>query len=199
MESTALIITVASAFASGLLIIKTLRDAIKERVISTLAPIVSILATILITVIYILLTGAQINWLVGVPVFVLGAVFGRGQGAATRMYYRGNVVFGKADLRYLLYWGSAYLVTLIMGQLGNVTLQAVGIMTMLFGLGVAVGANLVLLTRRLTLKREPIGSESPLGAPRPANLPESAAKAIPTDLPERSKRGSGPKPRDLPR
>lgn len=210
MDALPIVITIASGFVSLVTLVKTVRDAAKEKVISTLAPVLSLIATIFITIVYVGLTGAPIDWLLGVPLLLVGLFIGRGQAAATRVYYRGKLVFGKANMRYLVYWGGAYILTLLLGQLGSAALHAVGILIMLFSLGVAVGSNLILLSKRLTVKPEtaspparmPITASGP-----PALLPEQGGHPVrPVDLPEGTRGESVPskqkpavKPTQLPR
>lgn len=186
MDNVPLVITVASGFVSIVMLMKTIQDARKEKALTALMPIVSIGATIAITLVYVYLTAAPIDWLLGLPLFLFGLFIGRGQGAMTQVYYRGPRVLSKANVRYLVYWGAAYIVTLLLGQFGSAALHAIGILTMLFSLGVAIGSNLILLTKRLTVKPEPV----------PALATAQANIARPTLLPEQG--GQKPKPFDLP-
>lgn len=184
MDNIALVITVASGFISIVMLMKTIQDARKEKALTALMPIVSIGATIAITLVYVYLTSAPINWLLGLPLFLFGLFIGRGQGAMTQVYYRGLRVLSKANVRYLIYWGAAYVVTLLLGQFGSAALHAVGILTMLFSLGVAIGSNLILLTKRLTVKPEPVPAAMAVNAAvRPPLLPEQGTqKPKPLDL-----------------
>jgi hypothetical protein len=97
---------------------------------------------------------------------------------------------GKRSVGYLILWGLAYLVTMLLSQLGNAALHAVGILTMLFGVGTAVGSNLVLLVKQLTVKPQPavvlppaMPPAAPWQPPRPTAVPQRGAPRQPTDLP----------------
>lgn len=152
MDTIALGITFVSGATSLIILAQTIRKLLEETPISILMPIVSIGATAFITLLYLFFTGAPINWLLAAPLLIVGTLIGLGEGQLTRLYYRGSAVMGKRSAGYLILWGLAYLFTLALAQFGSAALHAVGVLTMLFGVGIAFGSNVVLLLKRVRVK-----------------------------------------------
>ncbi len=151
-DTIILTVTFLSGALSLVILIQTVRKLRHESAISILMPFVSIGATAFVTLLYWIITGGSINGLIAAPLLVLGLVIGLGEGQLTRLYYRGDAVMGKRSAGYVVLWGLAYLLTMALAQFGSAALHAVGLLTMLFGLGAAVGSNVVLLLKRLTVK-----------------------------------------------
>ncbi len=91
-------------------------------------------------------------------------------------------------VRYL--WGLAYLLTMALAQTGSAALHAGGILTIMLGLGTAVGSNLNLLVRQSMLKPQ-LAVSLPSAMPAPAPCPATCRSAArrppkPTDMPERA-------------
>jgi hypothetical protein len=190
LEFFARIITFAAGAFSMIMLIQTILKMREETYVPKLAPIITIVTTSFIVVLYVILTGAPINWLLAVLLLSLGLLFGLAEGQMTRLYYRGPIIVGKRSVGYLILWGLAYLMAMALTQTGNAALHAVGVLTMMFGLGTALGDNLNLLVRQSTLKPQP--AIPPLsGMPTPVPRP--------TDLPEPIEPRKLPKPTDLPK
>jgi hypothetical protein len=171
MDNVARAIAYLSAAVSLVLLVQTVHKLLKEAPVSRLAPIVSIGATLLITFVYVVITGTSVNWWLAALLSVLGLLVGFGEGRLTRLYYRGSTLIVKRSVGYLILWGVAYLLAIALDQLGNAALHAAGILIMVFGLGTAVGSNLVLLVRQVTMRPAPVVA-SPYGpAPPPAGGP----------------------------
>lgn len=171
-----IITLVAGAFSAVMLIITILMMRQETR-ISRLAPFIAIGTTLLSTFFYVLITNAPVNSILVWGFICFGFVIGLLQGQSTKIYYRGKVIFGKRGTAYLVLWGLAYLVSLALAQLGNAALYAVGILGMMFGLGITIGANLNLFVRQVLLRPQtalPMSSSSM----STSNLPRK-----PTDLP----------------
>ena len=147
------LITLVSGVASAWTLVKTIRKMREETRMSRLTPIVAIGATLLTTLLYLFLTAAAVNWLLVLPLLAVGFLLGLAEGQFTRLYYRSATLVGKRSVGYLVLWGLAYLLTLALAQWGNAGLQAVGVLTMLFGLGMAVGSNYVLLRKQNRLRQ----------------------------------------------
>jgi hypothetical protein len=179
---------IAGAF-STLMLILSIRKMRQETRLSRLAPIVAMGTTLLTTAVYLVINGAPVNGLLAGLLLVLGFAIGLGEGQMTRLYYRGKTLIGKRSVGYLILWGLAYLATMLLAQLGNAALHAVGILTMLFGLGTAMASNLVLLLKQMSARPAPavaLPSVVPDSGPRPSTLREDRASiklSRPTDLP----------------
>ena len=185
------IITLLAGVFSVVMLVLTIRKMRQETRLSKLAPILAMGVTLLITAVYLVITGAPVNGLLAVLLLILGLAIGLGEGRMTRLYYRGPTLVGKRSVGYLILWGLAYLATMALAQLGNAALHAVGILAMLFGAGAAVGSNLVLLVKQLTVKPQPAAAlpvamspTAPRQPPRPTTVPQRGVLRKPTDLPK---------------
>jgi hypothetical protein len=167
MESIAGGLTLVSATVSLLLLVQTIRKMLKESPISRLAPIVAIGATLFTTALYVALTGASVNPQLALPLLGVGLLVGLGEAQLTRLTYRGNTLIVKRSVGYLALWGLAYLLTMGLAQLGSGALHALGILTMVFGAGIALGSNLALLVKQLRVRRAPADEPSPNLATHP--------------------------------
>jgi hypothetical protein len=149
------------------------------------APIILIVVTTLTVFLYVWLTSASVNWLLGFALLGIGLVIGAGQGQMTRLYYRGPLIFGKRTTGYLLFWGIAYFASLILTQSGIAAAHALGVLGMMLALGVAVGDNLNILFRQSRLKRPAPAAvaEAPAPIARPTTLPEAGTQ--PPETPNR--------------
>ncbi len=172
MDTLARAVATMSAAVSLMLLVQTVRKLLKEAPVSKLAPFVSIGATVFITFLYVIITGTGVNWWLATLLFLLGLLIGLGEGRLTRLHYRGSTLIAKRSVGYLILWGAAYLLTIALDQLGNAALHAAGILLMAFGLGTAVGSNLVLLYRQMTIRPSPVGAPPPYApVPPPAGGP----------------------------
>lgn len=189
----------ASGFAFFLLLL-SIRKMREEMYVPRWAPIVLIVVTTFTVLLYIWLTAASVNWLLGFALLGIGLVIGAGQGQMTRLYYRGPLIFGKRTTGYLVFWGIAYLASLLLTQSGIAAAHALGVLGMMLALGVAVGDNLSILFRQSRLKRpEPAPVAVETAAPSTSTSSPSPV-ARPTTLPEANqKKGASKKPTSLPK
>jgi hypothetical protein len=133
------------------------------------APLIAIGMTALTTLLYVWLSGATVNTITAGVLLIPGLLIGSLEGQAARVYYRGNTIVGKRRVASLVLWGLAYLVTVLLAQFGSALLHAIGILGMVFGVGVSVGSNTILFIRHLTLR--PLRSAGALYPTKPASLP----------------------------
>ena len=138
-----------------LMLLLSIRKMSEEVYVPKIAPLIIIGITALAVFAYVTLTRTQINWSVAALLIAGGFLIGGVEGQMTRLYYRGPIIVGKRSVGYLIFWGLAYLLTMALTATGNGTLHAAGVMTLMFGLGIAVGDNTTLLFRQLFLKRPP--------------------------------------------
>ncbi len=148
---TQIITLLAGAFSLVMLAL-TIRKMRQETRLSKLAPLVAMGTTLLTTAVYLVITGAPVNGLLAVLLLILGLAIGLGEGRMTQLYYRGPTLMGKRSVGYLILWGLSYLLTTLLAQSGSAAPHAGGILTMMLGLGAAIGSNLLLLVRQFTLR-----------------------------------------------
>lgn len=148
-----------------LMLLLSIRKMSEEVYVPKIAPLIVIGVTALAVFAYVTLTRTQINWFVAALLVAGGFLIGGVEGQMTRLYYRGPIIIGKRSVGYLIFWGLAYVLTMALTATGNGTLHAAGVMTLMFGLGIAVGDNSTLLFRQLFLKRPPVPAVSPIAQP----------------------------------
>lgn len=172
------VISLAAGIFSAIMLLITIRMLRRETRVSRLAPFIAIGTTLLSTFFYLVITNAPVNSILVWVFLGLGFLVGLMQGQSTKIYYRGNAIFGKRSAAYLVLWGLAYLVSLALVHLGNAALHAFAILGMVFGVGTTVGANLNLFVRQVFLRPQsalPTQSRpmSTNNLPRtPTNLPQ---------------------------
>lgn len=145
-----------------LMLLLSIRKMSEEVYVPKIAPLIVIGITALAAFAYVTLTRAQINWTIAMLSIGGGFLIGGMEGQMTRLYYRGPIIVGKRSVGYLIFWGLAYLLAMALTSTGNGTLHAAGVMTLMFGLGIAVGDNTTLLFRQMFLKRPPIPAVAPI-------------------------------------
>jgi hypothetical protein len=149
------IITIGASVLSLVMIALAVRSMRRERPMSRLRPLLSAGIVALVTAGYLFITRSQVNLLTVAAVVVVGLLIGWAEGRLTRVYYKGNQVVGKQTGFYLIVWGLAYVLTLLLSQTNIAALHAGGIMAMMFGAGVALGSALTLLVRLGSVKPQP--------------------------------------------
>jgi hypothetical protein len=170
LEATmvAQIITLVAVAFSLVMLLITFWQLTRETRLSTLAPVLAIATPLLTTLVYVFVTSASVNWLTAGVLAAIGFLVGLGLGQTTQLYYRGRLIYGKRNAGYLVLWGLAFIFTVALAQTGSGLLHAGGILIMMFGVGTAVGANLVLLFKQLILKPQPMTPPVAFyGTPRP--------------------------------
>jgi hypothetical protein len=174
------VVTLGAGVFSLIMLLASIRKMGQEMYVPVSAPFVAIAVTALAVGIYIALTGAQVNWQAAALVMGAGFFIGLLEGQLTRLYYRGPIIFGRRSAGYLALWGLAYLLTLALSQIGSETLQAAGVMVLVFGLGMAMGDNINLLVRQAVLK-----------SPNPARQPAPPGQTAPPAAGPATRRSGG--------
>lgn len=141
----------------------------QESAFSRIPPLLGIVITAVITALYILLSGVQVNYLVGGGLVLVGLFLGLLQGRASQVYVREERIRVKRGTGSLVLWGVTYFVSLALSLTTNPLLAAGGVLALLFGLGAAVGTNLNLLLRSTTNASSLVASDAP--PVRPTSLP----------------------------
>lgn len=182
-DGASLITLVAGLLSLGLLALNVWQLGRDTRA-SLLAPLLGVASPLLTTLLYLWITGAPFNLLSGAVLFALGALVGLWQGQATRLYMRGPIVFVHRGVAYLILWGLALLLTILLGQTGSAALHAGGILATLFGVGAALGVNLVLAFKQITYRPPPPTAAAPVPLPgQPVGGPYPPVYIMPIAVP----------------
>lgn len=144
---------VAGAISAALLLwaIRTMRRPCPIR---WHTPMLGLAMSLVGTAAYLALVNPRVAWLWAGLLLILGCGLGYLQGRQTRLFWKEEGVWGERSMVYMWLWGAAYLATQGLGQLQNALLYAVGVLTLFFTLGIAIGSNLNIAVRRGRLARE---------------------------------------------
>ena len=146
------LISLLSIGFTVVLIVVTLVTFRKERRIGTFSLLLSAGLSLIILPVFILLSGARLRLLIGLPLLMIGLLVGVLRGFATRIYYRGGHVVGKHSLWFLAGWGLSMVLAQLLALAGSTLLAAVALMPMYLSTGTQVGITGNLLLRRLFLR-----------------------------------------------
>lgn len=102
--------------------------------------------------VYLLVMQPPVNLRVAGPLLAIGLLLGFLQGWQTKLYWDNERLMGRRTVLYLGLWGFAYLATQGLAQLQNAALHAVGVLTMMMTVGVALGSNLNLGLRQAWMR-----------------------------------------------
>jgi hypothetical protein len=158
----------------------------KERPIGRFSALWSAGLSLLILLTFVLLSGARLDLLLGVPVFGLGLVVGFLRGLATRLYAKDGQVVRRNSLFFLLGWGSSLALAQLFAMLDSALLASVGLLPLVLTTGTQVGLEGNIFLRRLMMRTPPpAAGGSGSGVRAPAGLPEREHGVRPSGLPER--------------
>ncbi|MCJ7549021.1 MAG: hypothetical protein MUQ30_05000 [Anaerolineae bacterium] len=121
----------------------------KERRIGVASLLISIGLSLIMLPIFILLSGARLNLLIGLPLLAIGLLVGILRGFATRLYLKDGHVMGRHSLLFLAGWGLSLVLAQILNLTASRLLASVGLMPMFLSTGTQVGITSNLLLRRL--------------------------------------------------
>ena len=121
----------------------------KERRIGAASLLISIGLSLIMLPIFILLSGARLNLLIGLPLLAIGLLVGIRRGFATRLYLKDGHVMGRHSLLFLAGWGLSLVLAQILNLTASRLLASVGLMPMFLSTGTQVGITSNLLLRRL--------------------------------------------------
>lgn len=157
----------------------------KERRIGALSPLISAALTLLLLPGFILLSGARLNLLVGLPILAVGLAIGFLRGMTTRLYYKDGEVVGRNSMLFLLGWGGSLVLAQLLSMGGSPLLASIGLIPAFLSTGTQVGMNGNIFVRRLMM-----APPSPAAATESARLglPEQGrSRSRPSSLPERER------------
>ena len=152
MDTIYRLISLLSVGLTVVLVVVMLLTFRKERRIGAFSLLLSAFLSLIILPVFILLSGARLNLLIGLPLLMIGLLVGVLRGFATRIYHSGGQVVGKHSLWFLAGWGISMVLAQLLALAGSRLLAAVALMPMYLSTGTQVGISGNLLLRRLFLR-----------------------------------------------
>ena len=111
----------------------------------------SIALSMVTLVVFLLVSGARLNFFIGVVLFILGGIWGVIRGMTIKMYLQeGEVIVRNAALTLIGYGGSLALSSLV-NSFDSALLAALGLIPLFMATGTDVGIKLTVLARRLMM------------------------------------------------
>lgn len=145
---------VLSLFCTGTTLVLTVLMLLtfrRERRITRMAPLLSLLVSILILPILILISGARLNPIVAIPVLLVGLIFGVLRGMSLKMTQQDGEVVGQHSLLFLALWGFSLVLSQLLNAAGLALLAAVGLIPVFLATGTQVGQYTTVFLRRLRI------------------------------------------------
>jgi hypothetical protein len=173
----------SAAFTLALTVLM-LFNSRKERRIGTVSPLLSAAVSLLLLPVFMLLSRARLNLVLGLPILAVGLLIGFLRGMTTRLYYKDGQVMGRNSMLFLLGWGGSLVLAQLLSTLGSALLASIGLLPMFLSTGTQVGMNGTIFLRRLMMQPAP---EIPSVGGGRAKLPVPARTASPPTLPERER------------
>jgi len=138
--------------------IKTLR---RPKPVTLRSLIIQIVLPVLVLLVYSLLLHVSVNPALAWPLLAAGLVLGVISGQTTKLNVKKGKVYGQRSVWYLVVWAVTFSVTQLLSLLQRRGIVAVGLATMYFSTGMAIGTNVSFIYRRWRLlsqeeKRPPV-------------------------------------------
>jgi hypothetical protein len=111
-------------------------------------PILGLATTLAGTGVFWLFVEPRVNPALMLPLLLVGLAIGLLQGLQSSVYREHGGLIVRRTTAYMVLWGLAFVATLALGQIQQAALQALGALTVVFTLGIAVGANITLGVRQ---------------------------------------------------
>jgi hypothetical protein len=117
-----------------------------------LSSILSSIALSLITlVVFILVSGANLNLVIGIVLFMIGGIWGVIRGATIKMYpLEGDLIVQNSVLS-LVGWGGSIALSSFMNSFDSALLAALGLIPLCMSTGTSVAIKITVLFRRLLI------------------------------------------------
>lgn len=152
MESIARVLSLVGLAVTVVMTIVMLFTFRKARPVKPRTLILSALLSLAILPVLMLLSGARLNPVVGLPALALGLVVGGLRGRTTELSYRDGTVMGRNSMLFLLGWAGSLLLAQALNLLGSALLSSAGLIPLFLSTGTQLGMSGNLLVRRLRFK-----------------------------------------------
>lgn len=166
----------------------------KERRIGPVSLVLSAAVALLLLALFLLLSGARLNLMLGLPILTVGLVIGFLRGMTTRLFYKDGHVMGRNSLLFLLGWGGSLAIAQLLSTFGSALLASIGLLPLFLSTGTQVGMNGNIFLRCLMMQPAP---DIPSAGGGRAEQPARAGAAPPATLPERERPGAQAGPQSL--
>lgn len=136
-------------------VVMTLVSAInyhKPRRISALSSLLAGLIAALGLAALILLGGMAIKLALGLPLLMLGLLFGYFRGQAVKLNWQNEIVIGRNSPLFLIIWGLSLALSQFLGLLGSPLLASLGLIPAVFSTGLQLGYHGNLFLRRIFMR-----------------------------------------------
>lgn len=156
MDTALNLLNLTCAIFTFVMVIFMLVTFRKPRTIGRFAPLLSALLSLLLLGLFWLLSGAHLNGLVALPIFVLGLGLGGLIGLTARLYPQGNRVMGRHSWLFLAGWGFSLVLAQLLVLTGWPLAASLGLIPLIFSTGSNVGRELSLFIRRWMMSPGPV-------------------------------------------
>lgn len=124
----------------------------RERRISVLSSLLSTLLSLVMLPIFVAVSGARLNPVIGVPALIFGLLLGFLRGQTMRLYFKGNHVMGRHSLLFLFFWGGSLILTQLFSLFESNLWAAAGLIPLYLTTGTQVGMYGNILLRRIAMQ-----------------------------------------------
>jgi len=123
----------------------------RPRRVSLLSPLVSMALSLVVVALLIVLGGARLNGLLGLPVLALGMLAGFLRGYSLKLYWVDGRLMGQHSLLFLLAWGISLAGSQWLTLLGSAFVASLGLLPLMLTTGTQIGVNGCVFLRRLAM------------------------------------------------
>ena len=114
--------------------------------------VISILLTLVTLPIFILISGARLNILIGAVLVVLGGIYGVIRGLTVNMYYADGALIGRNSMLSLAAYCGSLVLSNIMNTFDSTILASLGLAPLYFSTGIQIALNLTMILRKLLMR-----------------------------------------------
>jgi hypothetical protein len=129
----------------------------RVRSISALNCVVSVVITSMILVVYWIIVGTNLHWIILIALILFGMGLGFLMGQTTKVWFEEGERKAKNTIWYLIIWAACYLVTQTLVSMGHALSLNIGIGAIMLGTGVTVGSQGNIFLRLLLLSPKASG------------------------------------------
>jgi hypothetical protein len=111
-----------------------------------------IFLTIITLPIFILVSGARLNVILGVVLFILGGILGVVRGLTIKMYFVDDEVISRNSMLSLAGWGGSVALSSVMNSFDSSWLASLGLAPLVISSGIQIFINITMIARRMMMR-----------------------------------------------